>query len=173
MHQTIVYIPREILDVPVFGFGLLLAAWVLFSLGLLAWLGWRQGFGADTRAYVPILALVAAMIWLLLPELCESRGLPIRGFGMMNVTAFVGATGLAVWRARRVGLDPDLIFSLAFWVLVPGIVAARLFYVIEYWPTQYWPYYREDGLGKRHHYTEEHGQLSGAVDPGRVLQLLG
>jgi prolipoprotein diacylglyceryltransferase len=30
-----------------------------------------------------------------------------------------------------VGLDPDLVVSLAFWMFVPGIIGARLFYVIE------------------------------------------
>lgn len=146
VHQTLFYIPREIFDVPVFGFGWLLAVWVLFSLALLAWLGWHQGFGASARTYLPILMLVAAIIWWLLPELCESRGLSIRGYGVMTVVGFIAATGLAAWRARRAGLDPDLMLSLAFWVLVPGIVGARLFYVIEYWPTHYSPVYEQEGL---------------------------
>ena len=43
------------------------------------------------------------------------------------------------------GLDPELIYSLALWMIVPGIIAARAFYVIEYWPTQYMPVYVERG----------------------------
>jgi len=31
------------------------------------------------------------------------------------------------------GLDPELIFTLAFWAFVPAIIGARGFYVIEYW----------------------------------------
>jgi phosphatidylglycerol:prolipoprotein diacylglycerol transferase len=31
------------------------------------------------------------------------------------------------------GLTADLVFSLAFWMLLPGIVGARLFHVLEYW----------------------------------------
>ena len=66
----------------------------------------------------------------------------------MMLLAVVAGTLLAAWRARRVGLDPELIFSLAFWMLVPGIIGARAFYVIEYWP-EYWPYYTnpDGGLG--------------------------
>jgi phosphatidylglycerol:prolipoprotein diacylglycerol transferase len=40
---------------------------------------------------------------------------------------------MAVWRGRRVGVDPELIFTLSFWAFVPGIIGARAFYVIEYW----------------------------------------
>lgn len=145
MHQTLFYIPREAFGIPVFGLGWLLAVWGLFSLGLLAWLVWRQGFNLDTRAYLLIIVMVGAVIWLLLPELCQSRGLPIRGYGAMVVTGFVAGTGLAAWRASRAGLDPDLIVSLAFWLLVPGLIGARIFYVIEYWPTQYRPVYEVYG----------------------------
>ena len=59
--------------------------------------------------------------------------------------AVVSAAALAVWRAKRVGLDADLIYSLALWMIIPGIIAARAFYVIEYWSTQYWPVYAECG----------------------------
>jgi phosphatidylglycerol:prolipoprotein diacylglycerol transferase len=41
---------------------------------------------------------------------------------------------LSVYRARQVGLDPEIILSLATWFFVSGIVGARLFYIIEYWP---------------------------------------
>jgi phosphatidylglycerol:prolipoprotein diacylglycerol transferase len=33
-----------------------------------------------------------------------------------------------------VGVNPEIIFSLATWLFIAGIVGARLFYVIEYWP---------------------------------------
>jgi len=58
----------------------------------------------------------------------------------------VAAALLAAWRARRVGLDPEIVYSLAFWMIVPGIIAARAFYVIQYWGQEYWPYYtKADG----------------------------
>jgi len=49
---------------------------------------------------------------------------------------------------KRVGLEPDLIFSLSFWMLLPGILGARAFYVVEYWP-DYWRAYADPhgGLG--------------------------
>lgn len=136
MHQTLFYIPQQIGSFPVFGFGLLLAAWAVFGVGLLLWLGWRQGWTAETASYIPLLALVAAAIWWLLPALCDGgRGLPIRGYGVMLLVAVTSAVALAAWRARRLGLDPDVVFAMAFWMFVPGILGARAFYVIEYWDT--------------------------------------
>ena len=73
--------------------------------------------------------------------------MPIRGYGVMIMLAVIAGTSLAAWRAKRVGLDPDLMFSLVFWMLVPGIIGARAFYVIEYWKPQYWPAYTDPGGG--------------------------
>jgi phosphatidylglycerol---prolipoprotein diacylglyceryl transferase len=151
MCQTLFHIPPAVGGYPVFGFGLLLALWAVASVITLAVLVRRQGFNADTWGYVPILLLIGAIIAWLLPAICEKSangvplGLPIRGFGMMNLLAVVSGTLLAAWRAKRVGLDPDLIFSLIFWMLIPGIVGARAFYVIEYWQRDYWPAYAGEG----------------------------
>jgi phosphatidylglycerol---prolipoprotein diacylglyceryl transferase len=141
MWLTLFHIPLEIAGVPMFGKGLLLGIWAIFSLGLLAWLVWRQGFNSDTLSYVPILLIVAAVIAWLLPAICDEQGLPIRGYGIMMLLAVVSATALIVWRAKRVGLDADLVYSLAIWMIIPGIICGRAFYVIEYWSTQYWPVY--------------------------------
>ena len=133
MLQTLFYIPAELGGAPVFGFGLLLALWTIISVATMAWLGWRQGFNADTWGYVPLLAIVGAAIWFVLPAVCEPRGLPIRGYGMMLLTAVVAAVLLAVRRGRRVGIDPEAIYTLAFWMFLPGLIGSRLFYVIQHW----------------------------------------
>ena len=147
MCQTLFFIPATFAGYPVFGPGLLLAVWAVVSVGVLARLAWRQGWNADTWGYVPILLLIGAIIRWVLPALCEPQGLPIRGYGVMNMLAVIAGTLLAAWRAKRVGLDPDLMFSLIFWMLVPGIIGARAFYVIEYWKPQYWPAYTNPGGG--------------------------
>jgi phosphatidylglycerol---prolipoprotein diacylglyceryl transferase len=151
MCQTLFHIPATVAGYPVFGFGLLLAFWAVASVITLLVLARRQGFNADTWGYVPILLLIGAIIVWLLPAICEKSrsgallGLPIRGFGMMNLLAVVSGTLLAAWRAKRVGLNPDLIFTLVFWLLIPGIIGARSFYVIEYWNRDYWPMYAGKG----------------------------
>ena len=60
-------------------------------------------------------------------------GLPIYGFGLMVVGAFYAGLMLAVWRSRREKLDPETLYDLAIWILVGGLIGARLFYVVEYW----------------------------------------
>jgi phosphatidylglycerol---prolipoprotein diacylglyceryl transferase len=146
MCQTLFHIPLEIAGLPMFGVGLLLGVWAIFSVGLLAWLVWRQGLNADTMGYMPILFIVAAIIVWMLPAISDEHGLPIRGFGIMMLIGIVSATALVLRRAKRRGIDPELIYSLILWMVVPGIVAARAFYVMEYWPTLYLPVYQQAGL---------------------------
>jgi phosphatidylglycerol---prolipoprotein diacylglyceryl transferase len=60
-------------------------------------------------------------------------GIPVFGFGAMIVLAFISATWLACWRAKREKLDPEVILDMAFWVVFSGMVGARLVYCYEYW----------------------------------------
>jgi phosphatidylglycerol:prolipoprotein diacylglycerol transferase len=59
--------------------------------------------------------------------------LPIYGFGIMLVLAFIFAPWLAWWRARREGLDGDVILDMGFWIFVAGLIGARAEYCREYW----------------------------------------
>lgn len=133
MYQTLFHIPAEVAGLPVFGLGWLLAMWAIVSTGLLAWLIWRQGVNGDTGAYALLLALIGGVIGLLLPRLCDETGLPIRGYGMLLLAGVIAGVSLAARRARRLGLDPEMIYSLAIWLVVGGFAGARLFYVMEYW----------------------------------------
>jgi phosphatidylglycerol---prolipoprotein diacylglyceryl transferase len=138
MLQTLFTIPDHVGGTPLFGFGLLLAVWAVGSLALLASLVWRQGLDADTLSYLPLLALIGALILWVLPQLAEEQhGLPIRGYGVMLFLGVTCGTALSVWRGYRLGLDPDLVMSLVFWGVVPGIIGARAYYVVEYWG-QFW-----------------------------------
>lgn len=133
MLRTLFFIPNEVFGVALFP--LLLGVWLVFSVAMLAWLLWRQGPNADTLSYVFLLGLVAAVIHWVLPALSEPGGLPIRSYGVMLLLGILSATALALWRARRVGVDSEVVISMVFWMFVPGIIGARAFYVIEYWPS--------------------------------------
>ena len=141
MLQTLFYIPGELFGMPVFGFGLLLAVWAVVGAVLLAVQVRRGGFDANTLSYAQVLAVLGLAIYLVLPALCDPRGLPIRGYGMMMLLAVLSGMGLAVYRARRVGVDPEMIFALAFWMIIPGILGARIFYVAQFWHSDFWPVY--------------------------------
>lgn len=135
MLQTFFYIPERIGGMPVFGVGLLLALWAVGSAILLGWFFWREGLSSkEAWGYVPLLALLGGLIWLVLPTISEpGLGLPIRGYGVMLLLGVVAGAALAAWRGARAGIDPNLIVNLVFWGFVPGLIGARLFYVIEYW----------------------------------------
>ena len=95
MSQTLFEIPFEYHGVPIFEFGVLLAVWVLFSAGLLWWLSRKQGFNADTKSYIPLLALVALAI-IFLPKVFDDA-LPIRGYGVMMLLGFASGVAPLVW----------------------------------------------------------------------------
>jgi phosphatidylglycerol:prolipoprotein diacylglycerol transferase len=60
-------------------------------------------------------------------------GIKVFGYGAMLFVAFLASTNLAAWRARREKLDPELLYDLALWVFIGGLVGARVFYVVQYW----------------------------------------
>ncbi len=147
MLQTFFYIPDRLFGMPLFGWGLLLAVWAVASVLTLAYQTWRHGFGQEVLSYLPLLALIGAAIWFLLPSLEQVEhlptgenvvlGLPIRGYGVMLLIGLVSAVGLGVYRAKQRGIDPEIIYSLAIWLFIGGFGGARLFYVTEYWTQQF------------------------------------
>ena len=132
MLQTIFFIPNEIGGIPLFGFGLLLALCAIAGVVTVGWFAWRQGFNSDTLGYIPLFVILGAIVWFVLPHVCEPEGLPIRGYGTMLLVAVLAAIGLTIWRGRKLGLDPDMLVMLSFWMILPGILGARLFYIIQY-----------------------------------------
>jgi phosphatidylglycerol:prolipoprotein diacylglycerol transferase len=60
-------------------------------------------------------------------------GVKIFGYGLMLVFAFLGSMNLAAWRARREKLDPELVYDMAFFVFIGGMIGARGFFVLQYW----------------------------------------
>jgi phosphatidylglycerol:prolipoprotein diacylglycerol transferase len=145
LHRTLFHVPHSFFDLGLglgFSFGWLLIGWVVFGVALMVYLVRRNGWTADTRSYLPVLVIIALAMVFLLPMLEEVKdgvvlGLPIRGYGVMVLLGAVSAVGVAVYRGRRMGLDPEVIYSLAFWVFLAGILGARLFFVIEYWNEQF------------------------------------
>src|SRR5262245_51497554 len=140
MCSELFRVPYVWSGVPIFGFGLLLAIWAVAGAISFTTSVRRHGWTGETWGLVPLLALTgAAIIWLpkLFPE-----GLPVRGYGLMVLLGTVSGVALATYRARQVGLNHELIWSLAFWMFIGGILGARLFYVIEYWNQRF----RSDSL---------------------------
>ena len=60
-------------------------------------------------------------------------GVKVFGYGLMLFFAFLGSMNLAAWRARREKLDPEVVYDLALYVFLGGLIGARGFYVAQYW----------------------------------------
>jgi phosphatidylglycerol:prolipoprotein diacylglycerol transferase len=58
---------------------------------------------------------------------------PVFGYGLMLFFAFIGSMNLAARRARLEKIDPEIIYDMAFYVFIGGLIGARAFYVIQYW----------------------------------------
>jgi len=134
VRQTLFYLPHEIAGIPLFGAGWMLIVWAIVAVVLLAVLWRRQGWSSETVSYFPVLIVMGAAIYFVLPRLeVADLGLPIRGYGAFMLAGVVAGVATALYRAQRQGIDADRIMSLAFWMFVAGIAGARLFFVIQKW----------------------------------------
>jgi phosphatidylglycerol:prolipoprotein diacylglycerol transferase len=135
MRQTLFFIPEQLGPLPLFGpLGWLSIAWVIFAGCLIGYIARREGWNAETRSYLPVAGIVWLAIAFVVPFLMEpGLGIPIRGYGVFLLLGVIAGVSLAAYRARQMGVDPELIFSLAFVMFVTAILGARAFYVIQYW----------------------------------------
>lgn len=141
MRQTLFFIPHEFLGIPVFGLGWALAALLLFAVVVLVVTYRKHGSLDEFFGYIFVLAIGAGAVYALVPTL-EVKGvgpiplgLPIRGYGVFVLLGIISGVALSVHRTRQIGMDPELIYSLALWLFVIAIVGARLFFIIQYWPS--------------------------------------
>jgi phosphatidylglycerol---prolipoprotein diacylglyceryl transferase len=66
------------------------------------------------------------------PILFEIPGwnVSVHSYGVMILLACFSALGMALWRARRDKIDTNIVYELATWLFLGGVVGARGLYVI-------------------------------------------
>ena len=141
MLQTVLRIPHELAGVPIFGWGWALIVWALAATALIGFAAARPNVRRNVITLIPtmlVLALVA--IWVM--PFLEDRGpapdrlplgIAIRGYGVMLLLGVVCGVGLTMYRARRLGRDPERALAMCVWMLLLGILGARVFHVVQYW----------------------------------------
>ena len=138
MQPTLFFIPHQWLGWP------LLIAWLVVSAIIVGVLYKRHRWGQDTIGFFPIVAIVAAIIMFVLPNVevmginpadplgpMVTRGLAIRGYGVCMLLAILSGMGIVIYRCKKIGYPVDPIFTLAFWMVIAGVIGARLFFVIQ------------------------------------------
>jgi len=138
MQQTLFSIPHSWFEGP------LLIAWLVIGAIVIGYNFWRHGWGEQVSGFLPMFGIVAAIIWFVLPAVevmgvnpedplgpFVKQGLAIRGYGLFMVAGIAAGTWLVLTRCRQAGADPDQILTLAFWMILCGIVGARAFFVIQ------------------------------------------
>ena len=82
------------------------------------------------------------------PVLIQLGPLQVHWYGFLIVTGAVLAAWLATQEAKRRGEDPEHVWSLLIWVLIFGIIGARLYHVFSTPIGDFagWAYYRQHPL---------------------------
>lgn len=117
MRPTLFLIPHEVFGLPIFGFGWLLAAFVLGIVVRLAWAARTSDReeGAPSplaivRDLAPIWGVAGIAIALVLPKLeltgptGQPVGIAVRGYGVFLMLAAVSSVAAAAYRAQRKGI---------------------------------------------------------------------
>jgi phosphatidylglycerol:prolipoprotein diacylglycerol transferase len=144
MRQTLFYLPHQIGPLPLFGWiswgmiGLLLYVLLIILMNgrhshplrtlRENFLNW--GFGVLVLGW--LLPLIETKLFAGTPDEV-AIGVPVRGYGMMLMLGVIAAVGIANLRIERIGISRDSFFSLALWVILGGLIGARLFYVVQKW----------------------------------------
>lgn len=142
MRQVLFLIPLNgslnlgSLSIPWFGVGILLTIWIAVGIGM--YVKRRKAIAAgepfDTTQMAIFWTIVAGLI-IAAPQIAQRfgiQGIPVFGYGFMMFLGFVTAVSLAGYRAKKQGLSSDLIWDLAPWILIPGILGARTFFCVQY-----------------------------------------
>lgn len=116
------------------GVGWLLVVWLVVAL-IASIINWRisrdiQQIKASAFFWLLVPAAVIAIPLLQLP--LARSGIPVFGYGFMMFVGFSTATLLAGLRVKSIGESPDVIWDMMMWVLVPGLLGARIVYLFQY-----------------------------------------
>ena len=69
------------------------------------------------------------------PLLFEVGGWPVYTYGILLAAAYLLGLQLAVWRAKKRGVDPNRVMDLGIWIIIAALVGAKLLLVIVDWET--------------------------------------
>lgn len=63
------------------------------------------------------------------PVIFQMGKVVIHSYGLMLALSFLFGIWLSSWRAKKIGLDPNVISDIGFWVILSAIIGSRLYFV--------------------------------------------
>ncbi|MBF0384470.1 MAG: prolipoprotein diacylglyceryl transferase [Candidatus Omnitrophica bacterium] len=67
------------------------------------------------------------------PIICKIGVIPVYSYGLMLAIAVIVGSSFMAREAKSSGIKPDLIYDFLFWVMVFGVIGARVFFVVLNW----------------------------------------
>ena len=64
-------------------------------------------------------------------------GLPIYGYGMMVLIGFLAGYVFVLRGVKREGISPDRVQDLPVWMVLSGLIGARIFYFIQFYDAEF------------------------------------
>lgn len=71
------------------------------------------------------------------PDAFQIGPLTVHWYGVMVALGFLAGLWTASRRALKVGIVPEKVFDAGTWLIVGGIIGARIFHVVTYWQQSY------------------------------------
>ena len=67
------------------------------------------------------------------PMIFEFEYLSLSWHGFFSLVGVVAAIYIVIKQSRKAGIEDDLVFNVASWGVIGGIIGARLVHIIERW----------------------------------------
>lgn len=67
------------------------------------------------------------------PILFELGSWPVYTYGILLAAAYLLGLQLAVWRARKRGVDPNRVMDLGIWIIIAALVGAKALLIVVDW----------------------------------------
>ena len=84
----------------------------------------------DTLYWVIPPVLLGLVAWYLLRSFFEGKVTEIYFYGILIMLGVIAAAWMAHLEAKRRGLDPEIVWDMLFWLVLAGIVGARIWHIL-------------------------------------------
>lgn len=139
MLRTFFVLPHALFGIPVFGIGWIFGILLLLGIGYAIWSFKKPEGKMGIVEKLPTWGIAMALVAVVAPRIeifdvnHRPLGLALRGYGTFLLLAIVSSVAVCLYRARKMKLSNDIVWSLAPWLVVGGILGGRAFYVILNW----------------------------------------